>query len=537
MEAIEAARALFPEWMRAVNVIAYPLAAFVFSLGITWCLVAVPLGAFRKTAERTWVEFARLAYPIRYSVTINSVYLPFGFGLAARWTTGPLALVPPWGVALASAFAAYAGVHVVGLCVGRRLRSTHFKKTAYLRSVLTVLLIFYPNLAIAVGLVITLPAEMNSSTVTLLAVGLVALVFATWGGGVLVAQAVGVAKPPSPRLRTAVDAAAVRIGCRPRATYEVSALFAQAYALPLSKFMIFTEPLVAILNDEELVTVCCHELGHLTEGIRFGLARGSSALLLLALAALGAIGGSHGLFAVIVVVVGAIVQRSLLLRMARHLELRADRISHAQESEPGVYARALEKIYAADGTPAVMFGSGVHPHLYDRMVGAGVTPNYPRPGPPSRRLMLASVALSIVLLAGVSIGLQVVQRPAIVGVRENEHLLVGSIALTGGHAVTLSDLALIRFQQAELGSAIILWQAATEMDEESVYYPANLAIALAADDRCDDAEAAVREAEARLYASPTGRDSPIVFTAQQSTAACRARHRRASEDRATSLTP
>jgi hypothetical protein len=45
----------------------------------------------------------------------------------------------------------------------------------------------------------------------------------------------------------------------------------------------------------------------------------------------------------------------------------------------------LEKIYQANQLPAVMRGNNmVHPHLYDRMLAAGVTPDYPRPQPPGR---------------------------------------------------------------------------------------------------------------------------------------------------------
>jgi hypothetical protein len=71
------------------------------------------------------------------------------------------------------------------------------------------------------------------------------------------------------------------------------------------------------------------------------------------------------------------------------MEERADKAGKAHEGEPGVYARALEKLYRSNLMPAVMRQKrAVHPHLYDRMLEAGVTPEFPRPKPPSRMMSL-----------------------------------------------------------------------------------------------------------------------------------------------------
>ena len=54
------------------------------------------------------------------------------------------------------------------------------------------------------------------------------------------------------------------------------------------------------------------------------------------------------------------------------------------EPAPGVYANALQKIYATNLAPMVVLKRNhSHPELYDRMVEAGAPPDYPRPLPPA----------------------------------------------------------------------------------------------------------------------------------------------------------
>jgi len=67
-----------------------------------------------------------------------------------------------------------------------------------------------------------------------------------------------------------------------------------------------------------------------------------------------------------------------------------DSAGSRHEADPGIYARALERVYERNLTPANMTSSLGHPPLYDRMISAGVEPDYPRPlRPPRARLLLA----------------------------------------------------------------------------------------------------------------------------------------------------
>ena len=54
-------------------------------------------------------------------------------------------------------------------------------------------------------------------------------------------------------------------------------------------------------------------------------------------------------------------------------------MAKAAERDTGTYARALARLYEDNLAPAVMPKETTHPHLYDRLVAAGVTPDFPRP--------------------------------------------------------------------------------------------------------------------------------------------------------------
>jgi hypothetical protein len=67
------------------------------------------------------------------------------------------------------------------------------------------------------------------------------------------------------------------------------------------------------------------------------------------------------------------------------MEVRADLFGSSVYEDKSIYARALAKLYQANEMPAVMPRKRMpNPHLYDRMVVAGVTPDFPRPDRPAR---------------------------------------------------------------------------------------------------------------------------------------------------------
>jgi len=173
-----------------------------------------------------------------------------------------------------------------------------------------------------------------------------------------------------------------------------------------------TDAALVTLDDDQLAAVCAHEMAHLAEPRRVILARASGAFLIgfyvaLIIASVRPILGSFGpggmlwgiLAAFLVLIVGVL----LLKRLGRKMEVRADNHATGWEPSPGTYARALERISQVNLVPAVM-GSrrNVHPDLYDRMVQAGVTPDFPRPArPPQLALVVGMAGLLLAAYLGV----------------------------------------------------------------------------------------------------------------------------------------
>ena len=86
------------------------------------------------------------------------------------------------------------------------------------------------------------------------------------------------------------------------------------------------------------------------------------------------------------------------------MEVRADKVAAENAVNAVTYARALERLYEANQIPAVMRSNRLtHPHLYDRMLAAGVTPSYPRPKRPGVwgwNVVVVWVILAVLLVLG-----------------------------------------------------------------------------------------------------------------------------------------
>ena len=77
------------------------------------------------------------------------------------------------------------------------------------------------------------------------------------------------------------------------------------------------------------------------------------------------------------------------------------------ESDESVYAPALEKLYRENQLPAVNINDRqTHPHLYDRMLAAGISPDYPRPRRPKK---MTTVGIAYVSGLGILLGILIVR--------------------------------------------------------------------------------------------------------------------------------
>jgi hypothetical protein len=239
---------------------------------------------------------------------------------------------------------------------------------------------------------------------------------------------------------------------------------------------------------------------------------------------------SFGLIPVAVAFLAALILWIVARRMTRHLEVQADKIARTQEESPGDYARALEKIYEANLVPVVLSRHSTHPDLYDRLVAAGVEPSYKRPAPPSRfrSLLSAGVAATVAVLL---LSAAIIGRALLFTDRDSEQALLMSMALDGGSAGDLSDLALLRFRQNDYEGSVVFYRAATATNQDSVYDPANLAIVLVRMDRCQEAATAVAEAESRLARNSHPRSDEVTIAASARNAVMDCQSRQSKQKR------
>jgi Zn-dependent protease with chaperone function len=386
--------------------------AFGVALAASWAGAAVALAPLRKAKPTHWVERARLGFPARAVSRFALLLLPIAFGVfASLGSTYPSA--PAGLVILCAALPAFGAAFLVRLHVERVLRQRRVGVGEVLRGWLGLWTVMYPHVAIALAGAWLADDTLDARSWAVLAVTALAVVVAMAGGGAALARLLRLARPASERLRRAVDAATAATGVKARWVLEVDIRMANAFALPAARLLLFTPLAVDALDDAQITAVARHELGHVSEPMGVVALRVVNAMVvILAIVAArpvsGALSPDPGLtrlaFAVVLLAAAVVFARLVFRPLSRRMEERADRIAHGagahgHDGEGAVYASALEAIYAANLVPAVMSVRGAHPHLYDRMVAAGVTPAWPRPAPPSRSRLRASMAVCLAVTA------------------------------------------------------------------------------------------------------------------------------------------
>lgn len=156
------------------------------------------------------------------------------------------------------------------------------------------------------------------------------------------------------------------------------------------------------LDDAQLTAVCVHELAHLKEPRRITVLRTLAAMMLMPVAAAMILAQTYGAW-VIVVTIGLFLLASRMVgRMSRRLEQDADLQAKGEQPANLDYARALESLYRANLLPLVgHLRGGTHPHGYDRLIAAGMQPEFPRPASPPwlRGVAGALIVTALVLIA------------------------------------------------------------------------------------------------------------------------------------------
>ncbi len=378
-------------------------AAFVAVLLATALLAALVV----RDVDDAWTERARRTFPMRRIIAAYSTVLallPPCLVFFALQRTLPAA--ERRFVALVVLGAALLAMELVRARVESRVHRRRIGLLRWLAYKTTWLPILAPHLVVAFASAALLPHAFTKASCAAAALALVALLASATGVAWLPLRALGIIRPAPARVLAAVEVASARVGVRPRAVHVVPTFgvpIANAFALPILRHVAFTDEAVALLSDEELAAIATHELGHVGEPRAVAGGRSVLAFMLAPIAIAPVVHAALGLPGMVCAFVVSLLATRAYRRWSQRLETRADDVAHdhARSADAGVYARALERLYERNLAPAVMPGkSGTHPHLYDRLLAAGVTPAYPRPAPPQQRRELALGTLVLVSVAG-----------------------------------------------------------------------------------------------------------------------------------------
>jgi len=349
------------------------ISAFLLTAGLVYITNRLALISWRRSRDKHWSEQARLCYPVRKAAGSNAIFLPVNWMLLVYvlWPDSS----PLWAfTGAASAMGAFLGTLPLEREIFPRINPRELLGLA----TVTYLLRFGFWFVFIAGTVF-MPDDFGWGTLAV--TGLVVVLWWAWSqGGSWIGRKLGLLTPPPERVQKIVSATSAKMNVPVREVMFMPLPFAQAFAFPARKKLLFTSRLMELMPDDEVAAVCAHELAHLTETRRARGSRYTGYLIFFPWLYFNPlIHLTQGLAFFGLCLFTAIVP-ALSRRISRRLESRADGIAKANEGDAGTYARALLRLYEDGLLPTVLAkGRATHPDLYDRMLAAGVTPDFPRP--------------------------------------------------------------------------------------------------------------------------------------------------------------
>jgi len=248
----------------------------------------------------------------------------------------------------------------------------------------TLVAVFSAWLVFIVGAVY-MPEDFGSITWLTFGAACGVHVACAFGGGIWLGRRLGLIQLAPPEMRSKVIELANRLGQPVPQVFAVESVMANAFAVAGGKFLLTTRPLLDVMSGPELESILLHELSHLREGRLVVFSRLVGSLWLLPWMLVRPLAEVFGPLAVLLLAGWTLG----ILRFNRWLNLRferqADRAAVESQAESGVYAQALLKLHEFNLLPATFErNSQTHPDLYDRLIAAGVQPEFSRPAPAKR---------------------------------------------------------------------------------------------------------------------------------------------------------
>ena len=374
------------------------LIAGSFVVAWVWALMANhwAMRAWRKTAGEHWTQRARALFPARAGAGLQLVLIPTILALAeSRF----ILHVYGWPTA-ATAATACAGVLLANRRMGQQIygQARPFSRAplfAFVR-----ILALSPWILLIAG-IFAMPSDLGPDTFLAAAGILLWFLLLTLGSWWQILYWLGLLREADQQLQARINTLAAQMNVRVRRVWIFESWMANGYASPITREVLLTSALCEKLPPTELMAICAHELAHLGESRWVKFRRHTAFLAFFPLVFANPITASFSIGELLAIVWAALALLALVLsqRMARRMEVRADSCAAENAADQATYARALERIYQINLIPAVMSGRRrIHPHLYDRMLAAGVTPDYPRPLPPRRFTAATWIQLALLFL-------------------------------------------------------------------------------------------------------------------------------------------
>jgi Zn-dependent protease with chaperone function len=384
--------------MHALEVLAAFCAGWLLAFGMNW----IALLQFRRAETAHWTERARRLYPLRRSAALNILLIPAICGLIRtifiREMDDLWIVELDWVAALVGAIA--------GTYPFDRKIFPKVSFSSWLRYVGGIWFLRFSMIGVVILGGIIMPGDFDWP---LVAIGCAVIGFQlglNFGIWIWLGRMCGLLKraDDSQPISAIVRQTASKMAIPYRAVWIFRIPRGYAAAFPTTRDLIFSEGLLNSHPEEEIAAICAHELAHLTESRRMVFARVIASTSLCPLIFVRPMVNAFDFSGIAILIIPFAISSVYIRHLARRMEVRADAIADKNAAEAGVYARALERLYQANQLPAVMRGNRqTHPHLYDRLLSAGVTPDYPRPKPPdtvywTTGLIYLTLVILIILL-------------------------------------------------------------------------------------------------------------------------------------------
>lgn len=351
------------------------IAAFLLAAGVTFATNWLALIPWRRNRDKHWTEQARILYPVLMAAHANLLVVPgiTTLGVFLIWPNTSLLWL------FAGIFAmlgATAGTLFLHHEVYPRISAPDLLRETAIGWLMRFLIWI-----IFIAAAVAMPDQFNS-----LALGIaiaVVLLWALWtrGGWIWLGKIVGLFVPAPERLSKIAKETSTGMNVPYREVLLVRSSFCQAYALPGIGVLMFTQRLLDLLPDEGTAAICAHELAHLTESRLVAYSRSIRILAYIPWIFFTPLIHVFGLGATYGLLFFTFFVPRIYSKLSRKLESRADAMAKANESDDGAYARALARLYEDNLMPVVTAKKQTHPHLYDRLLATGITPDFPRPKP------------------------------------------------------------------------------------------------------------------------------------------------------------